>query len=234
MEQPDPLLPDPSFEGAPGLEPGPDPDEREEVGGRRSPLRRCVATMAVAPKDGMIRFVVGPDGRLLPDLDEKLPGRGYWVTADKDALELAVKKRAFARAARRPVEVAPDLRGVVAEGLRRRCMDILGLARRAGQVVAGFEQVREALIGGKVAFRVEASDGAAEGRSKLTAIRRDLPMVTSFSAGELAAALGRAHVVHVAIAEGGFAVRFARELTRLEGVLAGASRPQGTGTESGV
>jgi len=220
--------------GAPGHEPGPDPDEREEVAGRRSPLRRCVATMAVAPKDGMIRFVVDPDGRLLPDLDEKLPGRGYWVTADRDALELAVKKRAFARAARRPVEVAPDLRGTVAEGLRRRCMDILGLARRAGQVVAGFEQVREALIGGKVALRVEASDGAAEGRNKLTAIRRDLPVVTSFSAEELAAALGRAHVVHVAIVEGGFAVRFARELTRLEGVLAGASRPQGTGTESGV
>lgn len=213
---------------------GPDlPDgEAEDVGGRRSPLRRCIATGRVGDRSGMVRFVLGPDG-IVPDLDGRLPGRGHWVSADRAVLESAVKRRQFARAARKPVEVPADLVDRVEAGLRKRCLSVLGLARRAGQIVAGFEQVRDALSAGKVALRVEAGDGSPDGRDKLTAVRRDVPTVVVFSAAELAEALGRAHVVHVAILGTGFATRFRQDLDRWSGIAAGAVPDVRTGTGTG-
>lgn len=203
-------------------------DPREEVGGRRSPLRRCIATGRVGPKETMVRFAVDPDGRAAPDVEGRLPGRGLWVSAEREALVRAVAKRSFSRAARRPVEADPDLPDRVAELLRRRCLDRLGLARRAGQLVAGYEKVREALAAGRVALRIEASDGAPDGRDKLTAVARGVPVVSLFSAGELAEALGRAHVVHAALAAGGFADRLTEDLARYRG----AAGPDGTASDT--
>jgi len=203
-------------------------DGREEVGGRRSPLRRCIATGRVGPKETMVRFVLGPDDRVVPDVEGRLPGRGYWVSAERVALDRAVARRSFARAARRPVEVPADLADASAGLLRKRCLDRLGLARRAGQLVAGFEKVREALVAGRVALRIEAADGSPDGRDKLTAVARGVPVVSVFSAGELADALGRAHVVHAALAAGGFAERLLEDLARYRG----AAGPDGPASDT--
>jgi predicted RNA-binding protein YlxR (DUF448 family) len=213
-----------------------DPDEPEAVAGRRSPLRRCIVTAAVGPKGDMIRFVVGPDDSVVPDLDERLPGRGYWITARPDVLRLAMAKRHFARAARRPVRTPEDLVARIADGLAARWLRLFGLARRAGQVTAGYEQVRDALSGGKVALWVEATDGSSDGRAKLAGVARDVPLVFVFSARELADALGRAHVVHAAVEAGGFADRLARDVARVaefRGLSAWGGGSGGVEQESG-
>ncbi|HSK39866.1 MAG TPA: RNA-binding protein [Arenibaculum sp.] len=198
-----------------------DSDEPEAIGGNKSPLRRCIVTAAVQAKDGMIRFVVAPDGTIVPDLEERLPGRGFWVTADRPVLAKAVSKRLFARAARRAVRVDPELAGTVADLLRGRCLGLLGLARRGGQAVAGFEKVREMLKAGKAAVLIGAVDGAEDGRSKLRALAGGLPEVALFEASVLGAALGRDITVHAALAPGRLAERFLAECRRYAGFAPG-------------
>jgi uncharacterized protein len=191
----------------------------------KGPLRRCIATGAVGPKDGMIRFAVAPDGQLVPDLEERLPGRGLWLSAETPALDRALAKNLFAKAARRSVTVPPDLGGRLASLLERRCLHHLGLARRAGQAVAGYEKVREALKSGHVGrggprpgLLVEASDASPDQRGKLTALAPDLPVVDRFLAADIAAALGREHAVHTLVAEGRIASALRRDAGRLAGL----------------
>jgi predicted RNA-binding protein YlxR (DUF448 family) len=167
----------------------------------------------------MIRFVVGPDDRLVPDVMGKLPGRGIWVTANPAALQQAMAKRLFARAARQPVTVDPDLPVTVEHLIERQCLDLIGLAKRAGAAVAGFDKVEALLRKGGIGALVEASDGAVEGRGKLRRLAPDAPMVALFPAASLAGAMGREGiVVHAAIARGKLAHRFIAASDRLAGL----------------
>ena len=134
--------------------------EREPCCG---PLRRCIVSRQAYPKAALIRFVLGPDGALLPDLEGRLPGRGIWLQARRDVVETACAKGSFAKAARAAVKVPQGLADRLEALLRRRCLDIVGLARRAGQLAAGFEQVRGWLEAARAAVLLEASDGAAGG-----------------------------------------------------------------------
>lgn len=185
------------------------------------PLRRCIASGQRLPREALIRFVRAPDGALVPDLKNTLPGRGLSLRADRACFDLAVKKRLLARAAARlgpgPVTLPEDPAGLVEGLLRRRCLDLLGLARRAGQALAGFDKVAEALRGGEVAVLLAARDGAADGRRKLKALGRDLPLVELFSAAELSLALGRENVIHAALAPGRLAEHLQSEARRLAG-----------------
>ena len=114
-----------------------DDDEAEtELG----PLRRCIVTRTRQPAETMIRFVVGPDRKIVPDLQARLPGRGLWLSARKDVVETAIARKAFARAARAEVLVPDDLPGLIEAALTRRVIEILGLTRRAGQAVSGFRE----------------------------------------------------------------------------------------------
>ena len=108
----------------------------------RDGTRRCLVSRERLPRERMLRFVVAPDGAMVPDLAERLPGRGYWLSARADVVETAVRRGGFARAARRPVAVAPDLLAQLRAGLARRIGETLGLARRAGQVVFGFARAQ--------------------------------------------------------------------------------------------
>ena len=121
--------------------------------GSRGAERRCLATGQVLPKAALVRFVVGPDGALVVDVEERLPGRGLWVKADRAALEKAAAKRLFGRSARQMVIVPGDLPAQVVARLERRCLDLLGLARRAGLAVAGFEKVRDWIRSGRAVRR---------------------------------------------------------------------------------
>ncbi len=179
--------------------------------------RRCVATGEVKDKSDLIRFVVGPDGALVPDVVGNLPGRGVWLTASREALDRAVRKRLLARAVRRSVTVEPDLADRVEVLLARRCLEILGLARRAGQVTTGFEKVRSLLRAGRAGALVAASDGGADGREKLRRLGGDLPVVELLTRAELSLALGRENVVHAALAGGRLCDRFLVEAGRLAG-----------------
>lgn len=198
---------------------------RRRTGDGDGVARRCIATGLIAPKAALIRFVVAPDGTLTPDLGAKLPGRGLWVAADRAALDKAVRKGAFARAARTPVTVPEALADRIEAILTQRCADILGLARRAGIAVAGFEKVREWLVRGDAAVLIAASDGAADGRGKLQRLAGARPVVAPLTAAEMGAAFGRDHAVHAAVGAGGLADRLLVEARRLDGLRGAGPRP---------
>jgi predicted RNA-binding protein YlxR (DUF448 family) len=184
-------------------------------------LRRCIVTGVVRPKAELLRFVVAPDGGVVPDIACRLPGRGLWLTARRDIVAAAVGKRLFGRAARASVTVPGDLAERVDALLRQRCCDLVGLARRAGKAVAGFEKVRAALRKGEAAVLVAAADGGEGGRDKVRGLGFDLPLVDGLSAAELGVAFGRDHVVHAVLAPG----RIARDLVVAAGRLDGYRRP---------
>lgn len=171
----------------------------------------------------MIRFVVAPDRTLVADLTARLPGRGMWLSASGDVLESARAQgglaRAFARAARGPVTVPPDLPAVLEAALVRRIGELLGLARRAGQAVAGFEKAREWLRSGRARLVLQASDGSAAERARLLSGAADGTVVLApLAADVLGRAFGRDHVVHVAVAPGRLAENLIVEATRLAGL----------------
>lgn len=196
--------------------------------------RRCIASRQSLPRERLVRFVVDPAGEIVPDVSARLPGRGVWLTAERSAISLAVAKGLFAKATRRRVHAAPDLPDQVESMLARRALDLIGLARRAGQLVAGFDQVADWLRNGKTAVLLGARDGAADGRRKLRAMARSLPVVEVFDRHELGLAIGRDEVVHVAMAPGGLAKRLVAEVARLRGFRAETSAGQACDADVGT
>ena len=166
----------------------------------------------------MIRFVLAPDRRVVPDLAGRLPGRGMWLSARADVLQAAHARAAFARAARGPVAVPPDLAAMVEAGLARRIAEFLGLARRAGQAVGGFQKAREWLQSGRVALMVQACDASHAERARLLAGAGELRVTAPLSATALGAAFGRDHLAHVAVAPGRLAEAIWGDCARLAGV----------------
>lgn len=183
--------------------------------------RRCLVTGAVRPKGELLRFVLDPAGQIVPDVAGKLPGRGLWLTAQRDIVSEAASKRVFARAAKAPAVVPAGLEDRIEALLAQRCIEILGLARRAGLAVAGFVRVKTALAGGKAAMLVEATDAAADGQEKLASVAPALPRVACLSAREMGVAFGREHAVHAALGKGRLADLFIVEARRLHGFRAG-------------
>lgn len=187
------------------------------VAAGKAPVRQCIVTGQAWPRAALVRFVVGPEGTLVADVAGRLPGRGLWIHADRDSVATAVARNLFAKSARRAVKVADGLADSVEEMLAQRGVDLLGMARRAGQTVAGFEKVRAWLNAGRVELLLAAADGAADGRAKLRALAGEAAVLEVLRADELAAAFGRGRVVHVAIAAGALAAKIEVELTRLAG-----------------
>jgi predicted RNA-binding protein YlxR (DUF448 family)/ribosomal protein L30E len=188
----------------------------------KGPLRRCIVTRETGPKETMLRFVLSPGRELVPDLAGRLPGRGMWLSARADVLERAQGRGAFSKAARGLVIPPPDLRARIEQGLRGRLRDQVGLARRAGQAVCGFQQVRDWLQRGKAGLLVEAVDGSAAEQRKLLG-GHDVPVVATLTAEELGTVFGRDHVVHVAISPGRIAEMIIQEAGRLAGISVNAN-----------
>ena len=187
---------------------------------RGAPERRCIATGETKPRARLIRFVIGPDDALVPDLAGRLPGRGIWVSPDRAALERAAKKGLFARAARRPVTVPEGLADQIESVLATQLIHLISLARKAGQAVAGYEKVRGWLASGRAALLLQASDGSPRGRSKLRPPGGQETLIDMLSADELGLAFGRENVIHGALAAGGLAQRVVDEAARLQGLRA--------------
>ena len=192
-----------------------------------APRRRCLATREERDKATLLRFVVGPSDELVPDIEGRLPGSGLWLTPRRDIVAAAAAKNLFAKAARRRAVVSPDLAERVEALLLRRCLDLLGLARGAGQAVAGFDQVRASLLARRAGVLLAAGDGAPDGRRKLRAVAHGLPVIELFSGAELGAALGRETIIHAAVAPGRIADRLLVESAR----LAEMRRPRDTQSE---
>ncbi|MBO6601669.1 RNA-binding protein [Boseongicola sp. H5] len=179
--------------------------------------RRCIATGETQPKGGLIRFVVGPEGQVVPDVLERLPGRGIWVSADRAALELAVKKNLFSRGAKTQVTVPADLLDQTETVLTRRLTDLIALSRKGGYAVAGFEKVKGWLAEGRAKVLLQASDGSERGKSKLWTPEGGR-FFGCLTATELGLAFGRQSVIHGALAAGGLTARVVEEAAKLQGL----------------
>lgn len=215
-----------------GAAAGGPPPEAEAEEPERGPFRRCLVTRERLPKEAMIRFVLDPDRNLVPDLAERLPGRGMWLSARADVIEQAARRGAFQKAARGEVHVPPELRARIEDGLRGRVRDLVGFARRAGQAVSGWQAAREWLQAGRAGLMVQAADGSPAEKARLVG-HRPVPVVAPLQAAELGAPFGRDRAVHVAIARGRLAERIAAEAARLAGVSRAAGEDTATHPRGG-
>ncbi len=167
----------------------------------------------------MLRFVIAPDGEVVCDIEARLPGRGFWLSADRDMIHKAIVGNLFSKAARAKVRVPADLADRAEGLLARKCLDTIGMARRAGQAVAGFAKVEAWLNEGRGAgVLLAAADGAPQGREKMQGHAPSAPLVDLFSADELGAAFGRDHTVHAVIGPGRLATSMVTNAVRLKGL----------------
>ena len=190
---------------------------REATKTLSEPERKCLVSGERLGKDQLIRFIVGPDNLIVPDLKGNLPGRGLWVKAEAAAIDQAAKKGLFSRAARQKVSASAELASQVEALLLRRCLDLLGLAKKAGALVHGFDRVAAALEGNAAHLLLAASDGAADGRAKLERKAGPVPVIALFDRAELSLALGAENVVHAALTDARLAARILEECGRLVG-----------------
>jgi hypothetical protein len=207
-----------------------------EPRGRRAPpdatgpQRRCLVSGIVKGKDGLLRFVVGPHGEVVADVKGRLPGRGIWLSADRETLKKACARNLFAKAARRRVTVPGDLVEQVEQLLVRRCQELVGLARRAGQAVFGCERARDWLTTGRGALLLLAMDGGAHARAGRIARATGIPIVAALSGSELGAVAGCGRSVQVVVAPGRLADAIRRETERLAG-FRGTANGAGRGSQ---
>ena len=177
-------------------------------------LRMCALTRQVRPIDDLIRFVVAPSGDVVADLKRKLPGRGLWISGSRQALRDAVKRGIFSKGFRRDVRLPPTFADDTERLMVAGAIEALAIAAKAGQIVAGFAKVENALKRGESAALIHASDGAADGIRKLNGLigrppltlsdgfEGEFPVVTVLTSAELDLALGRANVIHAALLAG--------------------------------
>ena len=176
----------------------------------------------------MIRFVIGPDGTAVPDLKRRLPGRGIWITATHDALRAAITRKAFARAFKRDVRLAPDLVEATELLIERAALDALAICHKAGNVALGFANVEESLARAHVVALLHAVEAAPDGVKKLAvALRRradaaEIGFFDTFTSPQLDLALGRANVIHAALLAGPESETFLARAGRLERFRAGS------------
>lgn len=181
------------------------------------PERKCIVSGESQPKGGLIRFVTGPDGMVVPDVLNRLPGRGFYVAADRAAIDKAAAKGLFSRAARQPVKAPEGLSDLIEAQLLRRVIDFLSMARKAGEAVTGYEKVKEWLVKGQARVLIQASDGSERGKTKLHPPEGKDSFIGCLSSGELGLAFGRERAIHAALAAGGLERRVVEEAARLAG-----------------
>lgn len=179
--------------------------------------RRCLVSRQSFPAEQLVRFVVGPDNTIVPDLARRLPGRGLWVCASRKLVDEACGQNLFARAAKAQVTASDGLSGRVELLLRKRCLDLIGLARRSACAVAGIEKVKMLLAEGNAGVLLLGSDCSQDGSRKILSAARALPVVDQFTCDELAQVFARERMAYGAIASGALAARLISETNRLAG-----------------
>lgn len=200
------------------------PDKR----GHKSRERKCVALNEVRDPKFMVRFVRDPDNNVVADISGKLPGRGVWVSSDKDLLEKAIKNGGFPRGFKSKVKTPGDLLETTELGLRRSTLSLLSMAKKSGQIAIGFDQTIGMAREGVLGLRIEAKDGSADGRGKIRtlsrAIARELDLgdpgiIGCFNRLDLGDAMGRDKLVHAGIKRGKLCKKLRDEAQRLSGFV---------------
>lgn len=188
-------------------------EETDSASGEKLPetMRRCLYLGELRPRAEMIRFVIGPEDAVVPDLSENLPGHGLWVTATAEAVRQAASKNLFAKAAKKPAKPSKTLADDVANLLKKRCLDLLGLAKGAGIAVLGETETETALRARKLALYLHASDAA-----RALDNRQAVADCEIFSREEMGAALGYAQIVYAGLAPHGLTEKLKVEIKRFQ------------------
>lgn len=206
-------------------------------GARAMPERTCIVTREALPPTAMIRFAAGPGDEVVPDLKGTLPGRGAWVKGERALVDRAAAKGLFSRAFKRHIRADPALGALVDRLLAEAALGALGMARKAGQAIAGFTKVEVALRSGRVCALIHAGDAAEDGQRKLAAALRagaggaEVPVIREFTSEQLSLALGAANVIHAAVLSGGPGSAFAARAARLRRFRYGNEAILGGGAE---
>lgn len=173
------------------------------------PSRLCVAKRQILPLAELVRFVLDPEGRVTPDIERRLPGRGVWVEASHAVIAQAVKRRAFARGFRREVIADAGLADLVDQLLARAALGALSMANKAGLVVTGFAKVEAALAAAPALALLHASDASADGIRKMAgalhrarAAHGEIAELQPFTSAQMDLALGRSNVIHAVVLAG--------------------------------
>ncbi|HEY7300360.1 MAG TPA: RNA-binding protein [Xanthobacteraceae bacterium] len=208
-----------------GLDQGP----RHKAGAERF----CAVAGTTAPVTAMIRFVLGPDGSVVPDLRRRLPGRGIWITGTRQALRAAVARKIFARSFKREVRVPPDLIDCVERLMEQAALDALSIAHKAAKVITGAARVEAAIAREPLLAILHAREAAADAARHLReAFRRrwpgrDVAVVEAFASSRLDLALGRPNVVHAALLAGPESETFLARAARLDRFRTEAKQERG-------
>ena len=182
-----------------------------------APNRKCLVLQESAPKAGLIRFVKAPGGIIVPDVLGKLPGRGFYVTSEKNVLQKAIDNKMFPRSSRKAAQVPENLIEMIEQQMAQRVIHLISMARKAGQAVCGFEKVKSWLATGQVKVLLQAVDGSQRGKSKLWT-PEGARFFDCLTASELGLAFGRTHVIHSAVATGGLGKRVIEDAAKLRGL----------------
>jgi uncharacterized protein len=187
----------------------PDCHEPTRKGGKTKELtRQCALTRANLPVDQLVRFALGPDGNIVPDIDAKAPGRGVWISFDYEAVAQAAQKNVFARSLKHKVHVPQDLAQITRTRLEQRLSGALGLARKAGQLQTGATRVKSVIGDATIIALFTASNGAPDGRRKMmmalrsSGLEEEVPSFDILSSELLGLALGQENVIHAALTKG--------------------------------
>ena len=179
--------------------------------------RKCIATGQVLSKSELVRFVLGPDSVIYPDPENKLPGRGIWVKADRSAILKAAKGRLFPIAAKQSAESLENLAELVENLIANRVIQLIALSRKSGQCISGYEKVKDWLKKDIVKVLIQSSDGSSREKSRLRAPGEG-KFIDCLSSKELGKAFGRENITHCALASGGLTQRIVEDAQRLKGL----------------
>jgi uncharacterized protein len=179
--------------------------------------RRCIVTKDTLPTSDLIRFVLGPDDVVTPDISERLPGRGMWVVANRDALTKAIDQDLFSKAAKQKVNIPDNLIDLSERLIVKRAIDLLSMARKSGHAICGFEKTKSAMMSDRWYILLQAKDGSAPQKQKIRPSAVANSYISWLTAQELGLAFGRENVIHAAVSKGGLSARILLEANRLAG-----------------
>jgi uncharacterized protein len=197
-------------------------------------MRTCIVSRATLPPESMIRFVLGPDSEVTPDIKRKLPGRGVWVTARASILTQAIAKKAFDRGFKKQVRTPNNLVSLVDQLLEQDALQSLSMANKAGAATTGAAKIEAAVVKKPLAAVLHATDGSSDGLRKLRqALRRELgdkvssvAEIALFSSAQLDLALGRVNVIHASLDASPVADAFLHRARRLQNFRGNATQAE--------
>ena len=188
--------------------------------------RMCIVTRQVQDEDALIRFVRSPAAEAVPDLQRKLPGRGVWVSLNRERLREAVRKNLFSKGFAADTKARPDLPNLVGDLLRKTALSTFSLCKKAGQAVAGNSKVEEMVSKNRAQLILHAAEAAPDGRRKIDQLAApDVKVINIFQVDELDLAFGRSNVIHAAVARGKLAEKLLLAVRRIEMYDAHLERP---------